>query len=155
MFPKAWEEGVGGKSVSSSQWICSVLQPHCAGYLFSLPLAPLGDTFEFIYFQNILLMYFQRGEGRKRGRGTSMCGCFLRHSLLGTWPATRACALTRSQTSDSAVHRPALSPLSHTSHGGDTFKFRQLPLTYPSFSSLLDCFFVVLVFFFFFFSISL
>ena len=37
--------------------------------------------------------------------------------LLGTWPATQACALTGNQTSDSLVHRPMLRPLSYTSQG--------------------------------------
>ena len=41
----------------------------------------------------------------------------LAHSLLGTWPATQACALAGNRTSDPLAHRPALSPLSHTSHG--------------------------------------
>ena len=33
----------------------------------------------------------------------------------GTWPATQACALTGTQSSDLSVHRPALNPLNHTS----------------------------------------
>ena len=33
------------------------------------------------------------------------------------WPATQACALTRNQTSDTLVHRPALNPLNYTSQG--------------------------------------
>ena len=37
--------------------------------------------------------------------------------LLGTWPATQACALTGSRTIDPLVHRLALSPLSHSSQG--------------------------------------
>ena len=41
--------------------------------------------------------------------------------LLGTWPATQACALTENQTGNRTgnplVHRPALKPLSHTSQG--------------------------------------
>ena len=37
--------------------------------------------------------------------------------LLGTWPATQACALTGYQTSDPLVHRPALNPLSHMGQG--------------------------------------
>ena len=37
--------------------------------------------------------------------------------LLETWPATQACVLTGSQTSDPLVHRLVLSPLSHTSQG--------------------------------------
>ena len=41
----------------------------------------------------------------------------LEHSLLETWPATQACALTGNQTGNPLVHRPALSPLSHTIQG--------------------------------------
>ena len=37
--------------------------------------------------------------------------------LLGTWPTTQACALTRNRTDDPLVHRLALNPLSHTSWG--------------------------------------
>ena len=37
---------------------------------------------------------------------------------LGTRPTTQPCALTGNQTRDTWVHRPALSPLSHTSKGG-------------------------------------
>ena len=39
------------------------------------------------------------------------------HPLLRTWPETQACALTGNCTSNLLVHRPALSPLSHTSQG--------------------------------------
>ena len=34
--------------------------------------------------------------------------------LLGTWPATQACALTRNQTRDLLVCRPEFNALSHT-----------------------------------------
>ena len=37
--------------------------------------------------------------------------------LLGSWPATQACALTGNRTSDPLVHKPALSPLNYTSQG--------------------------------------
>ena len=43
--------------------------------------------------------------------------CVVAHPLLGTWPATHACALTGNRTRDPLVHRPALNPLSHTSQG--------------------------------------
>ena len=46
-----------------------------------------------------------------------MCGCLSHAPLLGTWPATQACALTGNQTYNPLVHRPALNPLSHTSQG--------------------------------------
>ena len=66
-----------------------------------------SNTFlkDFIY----LFIFRERKEGRKRGRATSMCECFLR-SPLGTWPATQACALTGNQTCDPLVGRPALNP---------------------------------------------
>ena len=38
-------------------------------------------------------------------------------SLLGTWPATQACALTGNRTGNPLVCRPALNPLSHASQG--------------------------------------
>ena len=41
----------------------------------------------------------------------------LAHPLLGTWPTTHTCALTRNRTSDPLVCRSALNPLSHTSQG--------------------------------------
>ena len=37
--------------------------------------------------------------------------------LLGTWPATQACALAGNQTGDPLVLRLVLNPLSHTSQG--------------------------------------
>ena len=57
-----------------------------------------------------------------RGREISMCERYinrlpLTHSLLGTWPATQACALTGNRTCNLSVCRPALNPLSHTIQG--------------------------------------
>ena len=37
--------------------------------------------------------------------------------LLGTWPAIQARAPTGNRTGNILVHRPVLSPLSHTSQG--------------------------------------
>ena len=42
----------------------------------------------------------------------------LARPLLGTWLTTQACALTGNRTGNPLVHRPAFSPLSHTSQGG-------------------------------------
>ena len=42
---------------------------------------------------------------------------------LGTQPTGQACALTGNQGSDSLVHRPTLSPLSHPSRGKYGFDF--------------------------------
>ena len=41
----------------------------------------------------------------------------LTHPHPGTWPATQAYTLTRNQTDDPLVRRPAFNPLSHTSRG--------------------------------------
>ena len=41
----------------------------------------------------------------------------LAHPLLGTWPASQACALTGNRTGDLLVNWLALNPLSHTSQG--------------------------------------
>ena len=67
---------------------------------------------------SVLLLFiylFRRREG-ERERNISLW-LPLVHPLLGTWPATQAFALTGNQTGDLLVHRPALSPLSHTSQG--------------------------------------
>ena len=49
----------------------------------------------------------------------------LAYPLLGTWPATQACALTGNRTEDPLIHRAALNPLSHTSQDWN-FKLKQL-----------------------------
>ena len=41
----------------------------------------------------------------------------LTHPVLGTQPATQACALTGNQTGEAPVGGPALNPLSHSSQG--------------------------------------
>ena len=85
------------------------------------------------FFLRFYLFIFREGKGgTKRGRETSVCGCRLPHPLLGTWPATQACALTGNQTSDPLVHRLALSPLSHTSQGSTLMRFKATDNTISS-----------------------
>ena len=55
--------------------------------------------------------------------------------LLGTWPATKACALTGNRTGDPLVHRPVLNPLSRTSQGYHSIFF-WLPLVSDDKSSV-------------------
>ena len=63
-----------------------------------------------------LFIFRKRGvEGEREGNISVYLP--LARPLLGTWPATQACALTGNQTSDPLVHRPALNPLSHTCQG--------------------------------------
>ena len=55
-----------------------------------------------------------RERKRRRQREKDQCVGAFRAPLLGTWPATEACALT----GNPSVCRPVLSLLSHTSRGG-------------------------------------
>ena len=57
-------------------------------------------------------IYFclERGEGREKESEKHLV-----QPLLGTRPATQACALTGNPTSDPLLHSLALNPLSHTS----------------------------------------
>ena len=70
-----------------------------------------------LLFLIFICLFLERGQGRERGRETSMCGCLSHAPYLGTWPATQSCALTGNWTSDPLIHRPMLSPLSYTSQG--------------------------------------
>ena len=74
------------------------------------------------FFLKILFNYFQsEGKGgRKKESERPMCGS-LAYPLLGTWPATQACALTGNRTGETpcelVVHRPVLNQLSSTGQG--------------------------------------
>ena len=64
-----------------------------------------------------LYLFLERGEGgNKRGRKTLICERNISwlpfaRPQWGTWPASQACALIRSQTSDLSVRRPTLGAL--------------------------------------------
>ena len=65
-----------------------------------------------------MYVFPERGDGREEERKRNISVWLpLVYSQLGTWPATQACALTGNQTGDPLICRPALNPLSHTSHG--------------------------------------
>ena len=52
-------------------------------------------------FNDFLYLFLQRVEGRERGKHQCVVWCkHLVRPLLGTWPATQACALTGNLTSD-------------------------------------------------------
>ena len=53
----------------------------------------------------------------------------LARSLLGTWLATEACALTGNCTGDPLLRRPILSPLSHTGQGRNVSFLRMCHLS--------------------------
>ena len=74
-------------------------------------------------FLRFYLFIFREGKGGRERKRNINLWLPLERPLLGTWPATQACALTGNQTSDPLVHRPALSPLIHTSQGGSILSF--------------------------------
>ena len=64
----------------------------------------------------IYLIFRERGREGERERNINRWMPLAR-PLLGTWPATQACALTGNRTSNPLVLRLALNPLSYTSQG--------------------------------------
>ena len=79
--------------------------------------------YTFSFFKDLYLFIF-RGREKERERNINVW-LLLVHPLLGTWPATQACALTGNQTSHPLVHRLVLNPLSHTSQGRSIYFLNQ------------------------------
>ena len=76
----------------------------------------------FFYKQNIfnfnIVLFFLDFIFREKGEERNITVWLpLARPLVGTWPATQACALTGNITGNPLVCRPAFSPLSHTSQG--------------------------------------
>ena len=70
----------------------------------------------FIYFKDFIYLFLERGEKREKEKeGNINVWLPLPCSLLGTWPATQACAPNGNRIGNPLVCRLALSPLSHTS----------------------------------------
>ena len=79
-------------------------------------------------FKRFYLFIFREREGREKERKRDINVWLpLTHPLLGTWPATQACALSGNQTSDPLVRRLVLNPLTHTSQGFFSKRFYLLP----------------------------
>ena len=75
----------------------------------------MNVTIIFLFFKDFTYLFLERGERREKQRKRNIHVWWpLMLPLLGTWPATQACALTGNQTDDPLVHRPELNPLSHT-----------------------------------------
>ena len=77
-------------------------------------------------FKKILFIYLflERGEGREKEKERNINVWLpLMRPLLGSWPATQACALNGDQTREPLVHRLMLNPLSHTSQDQRHFSF--------------------------------
>ena len=70
-----------------------------------------------IFFKDLCIHFRQRRRKGEREGEKHQCVVASYALLLGTWPATQACALTGNQTGDPLVLRTMLNPLSHTSQG--------------------------------------
>ena len=83
--------------------------------LYQRSLIVFGFAFHFfIFFRFYLFIFRESGREREMERNINVW-LPVAHPLLGTWPATQACALTGNWTSDPLVCRPALNPRSHIS----------------------------------------
>ena len=70
------------------------------------------------FLKKDFILFLDRRERREKERERNInVWLLLTCPLLGYWPTTQACALTKNQTSDSLVLRLVLDPLSHTSQG--------------------------------------
>ena len=79
----------------------------------------------YIFFKEFIYLFLESGGGEEKERERNITVWLpLAHPLLGTWPATQACALTGNRTSDPLVHRSALNPLSHTSQSSEDIFFK-------------------------------
>ena len=88
---------------------------HFSAFLNQL-LNPYSEFFLRLY------LFLDRGEGREAERERNIKVWLpLMCPLLGTRPATQACALTGNRTRHPLVCRRALNPLSHTSQGYSEF----------------------------------
>ena len=90
------------------------------------PLCPAASASSSSFFlKKTFYLFTFREKGREKERERNINVWLpLMHPLLGTWPATKACALTGNQTGDPLVCRPALNPLSHTCQGISAFFYR-------------------------------
>ena len=87
------------------------------------------SVFQNVFFFNFIYLFLERGEGKGKERERNINVWLpLACSLLGTWPATQACALTGNRTSNPLVHRTTLSPLSQTRQGSGSLIILYLPI---------------------------
>ena len=66
------------------------------------------------FLKGILFIIFREEKGRRKELNVWL---LLKCPLLGTWPATQACALTGDQIGNPLVCKLAFNPLSYTSQG--------------------------------------
>ena len=66
-----------------------------------------------LFKKDFIYLPIEGGEGKEKDTERSISVWLpLSHPLLGTWPATQACALTGTRTGDPLGRRPTLKSLS-------------------------------------------
>ena len=90
----------------------------------------------FFLFRFYLFIFRQRRRREKERKRNVNAWLPLTRPLLGTWPATQACALTGNWTSNPLVPMSQLNTLSHTSQGWIAIFLSQATLHQDCFSSL-------------------
>ena len=88
--------------------------------LESEPLLILKIMKYIFFFKDFIYWFSERREGRERNINVWL---LLKHPILGTWPATQACALTGNPSGDPSVCRTILNPLSHLSQGWNKYSY--------------------------------
>ena len=87
---------------------------HCTGCPITKFSVRKIDT-SILFKKDFIYLFLGRREGKEKERERNINVCLpLMCPLWGTWPKTRACALTGSRTSDPLLRRLALNPLSRT-----------------------------------------
>ena len=76
-------------------------------------------------FFNCIYFIFREGKGRRKRERNISVWLPLMRPLLGTWPATQACALTENLTGDPLLNSLVFNSLSHTSQGCPCFFMNQ------------------------------
>ena len=79
--------------------------------------AEKNTLYFYLFFKDVIYLFLETWEGRKRGRATSVCVCLLSTPHGEPWPTIQACALRGNRTRVLLVCRSVLNPLSHTSQG--------------------------------------
>ena len=102
--------------------ICTIFEFFITFFLIQF----LSESFSFswknfLFKKYFIYLFLERGEGRERGRETSMCGCLLCAPYWGPGQQPRHVRWLGIKLSDLLVCRPALNPPSHSSQGWKIF----------------------------------
>ena len=122
-FNHAWEKhGTQPSTPASHPDLAFLPPPHSTPTPATAPF--LSMSFK-KFLKDFIYLFLEGGREEKRERSINVW-LPLECPLLGTWPTTQACALTRNPTCDPLVCSLSLSPLSHTRQGYLSMSFHVL-----------------------------